>query len=81
MPVQKEVYSHTKALADQLAIDANSNSDEMMTPHYGHVQYSARMMRSPRKSFENAAAGQLKYHIGDGKSVFDFVYTDNVLHA
>ena len=28
MPVQKVIYSHTKALADQLVIDANSRTGE-----------------------------------------------------
>ena len=82
LPQQKEVYSHTKALADQLVLDANS------TTHGGMLTASIRPSAifgedegTAKGLAETAAAGKLKVQIGTGKNLYDFTYIENVIYA
>jgi sterol-4alpha-carboxylate 3-dehydrogenase (decarboxylating) len=82
LPVQKEVYSHTKALADQLVLDANSTTKGgMMTTSIRPSGIFGENDATAKAMVDNAAAGKLKFQVGNGKNLFDFTYNENVVYA
>ncbi|TVY89615.1 Sterol-4-alpha-carboxylate 3-dehydrogenase, decarboxylating [Lachnellula willkommii] len=82
LPQQKEVYSHSKALADQLVLDANSSTDGgMLTASIRPSGIFGEDEGSAKSLAESAAAGKLKVQIGTGTNLFDFTYIENVIHA
>lgn len=67
-------------MADQLVLDANGDGGMLTVSirpsgtfgeNYGLAQAFA----------ERAAAGKLKFQIGNGENLFDFTYVDNIVHA
>lgn len=83
IPKQKEVYSHSKALADQLVLDNNGTTPgSMLTTCIRPSGIFGEGDEGPTKSMvENAAAGKLRFTIGDGKNLFDFTFNENVVYA
>lgn len=83
IPVQKEVYSHSKALADQLVRDSNDDSvGGMRTACIRPSGIFGESDRSLTKSMvENAIAGKLKFQIGNGTNLFDFTFNENLVDA
>lgn len=83
IPVQKEVYSHSKALADQLVRDSNDDSvGGMRTACIRPSGIFGESDRSLTKSMvENAIAGKLKFQIGNGTNLFDFTFSENLVDA
>lgn len=81
LPEQRELYSHTKALADELVLESNYKASDMLT-----VSIRPSGIFGPNdviiKSFmEQAAAGKLKFQMGNGKNLFDYTYVENVVLA
>ncbi|TVY35057.1 Sterol-4-alpha-carboxylate 3-dehydrogenase,decarboxylating [Lachnellula subtilissima] len=82
LPQQKEVYSHTKAWADQLVLDANSTTcGGMLTASIRPSAIFGEDEGTAKGLAERAAAGKLKVQIGTGKNHYDFTYIENVIYA
>lgn len=82
LPVQTEIYSHSKALADKLVLDANSDAEGGMRTSsirpsgiFGEGDATAQAFA------DNAAAGKLKFQFGNGKNLFDWTFNENVIYA
>ncbi|KAK9349833.1 3-beta hydroxysteroid dehydrogenase/isomerase family-domain-containing protein [Lipomyces doorenjongii] len=83
LPAQKEIYSHTKALGDQLVLDSNGTTlGSMLTACIRPSGIFGEGDEGTTKSMvENAAAGKLRFQIGNGKNLFDFTFNGNVVYA
>ncbi|KAI9643946.1 hypothetical protein NHQ30_007297 [Ciborinia camelliae] len=82
LPTQKELYSHSKALGDQLVLDHNNPAQKFLTTCIRPSGIFGENDPGSVKSFvERAAAGKLKIHIGNGKNLFDFTYVGNLIDA
>lgn len=84
IPVQKEVYSHSKALADQLVLD--SNDDGVGGLRTTCIRPSGIFGEGADNSLtksmaDNAAAGKLRFQFGDGTNLFDFTFDENLVDA
>ncbi|KAH8654970.1 3-beta hydroxysteroid dehydrogenase/isomerase family-domain-containing protein [Tricladium varicosporioides] len=78
LPEQKELYTHSKAVADQLVLDANG---EMRTISIRPSGIFGEGYGTAQAFAERAAAGKLKFQIGNGENLFDFTYVENIVHA
>jgi sterol-4alpha-carboxylate 3-dehydrogenase (decarboxylating) len=82
MPVQTEVYSHTKGLAEDLVLAANRRYGDMLTVSLrpasifgeGDVQMLPNMIQA-------YYTGKTKFQLGYNENLFDFTYVGNVAHA
>lgn len=82
MPEQKEVYSHTKALAEDLVRAANNPSDGFLTVSLRPAgMFGEGDQNTLRKMIENAESGKNKFQIGSGKNLFDWTYVGNAARA
>jgi sterol-4alpha-carboxylate 3-dehydrogenase (decarboxylating) len=82
VPDQKEIYSHTKALADDLVRAANGSGDGMLTVCLRPAGiFGEGDQNTLRKMIENAEAGENRFQIGSGKNLFDWTYVGNVAGA
>ncbi|PQE32204.1 hydroxysteroid dehydrogenase protein [Rutstroemia sp. NJR-2017a WRK4] len=81
LPTQQEIYSHTKALADQLVLEGNNPKKGFLTACIRPSGIFGENEPTARSLAENAAAGKLKYQIGNGRNLFDFTYVTNVIDA
>ncbi|KAF7874316.1 hypothetical protein EAF04_002988 [Stromatinia cepivora] len=82
LPQQKELYSHSKALGDELVLKHNDPSHGFLTTCIRPFGIFGENDPGSVKSFaERAAAGKLKIQIGDGENLFDFTYVGNVIDA
>lgn len=80
LPAQTEIYSHSKALADQLVLDANDNTGMLTTSIrpsgiFGEGDATAKAFA------DKAAEGKLKIQIGDGKNLFGWTFNENFIYA
>ena len=81
-PQQREYYSETKGIAEELVLAANRQRGDMLTVAIrpagifgeGDVQITMNMLRAYRK-------GQTKFQLGKNENLFDFTYVGNVAHA
>jgi sterol-4alpha-carboxylate 3-dehydrogenase (decarboxylating) len=81
-PVQTEIYSHTKGLADDIVLASNRKYGNMLTVTIrpaamfgeGDVQMIPQMM----KTYET---GKAKFQLGSNDNLFDFTYVGNVAYA
>ncbi|KAL9100687.1 MAG: hypothetical protein Q9163_003963 [Psora crenata] len=81
-PQQKEYYSETKAIAEELVLAANRKHGNMLTVALrpanifgeGDVQLGANLMKAYEK-------GQTKFQLGSNENLFEFTYVGNVAHA
>lgn len=82
LPVQREMYSHSKALADQLVLDSNSTvKGGMLTASIRPSGMIGENDATAGAFVETAAAGKLKFQVGNGKNLFDWVFNENVVDA
>ncbi|KAI0710013.1 hypothetical protein C8Q76DRAFT_695155 [Earliella scabrosa] len=80
-PVQKRVYTLTKALAEEECLAAN-RAHGMLTLAIrpcttfgpGDFLLSARVVN-------NVRTGRARYQLGEGKNDYDFTYIENLVHA
>lgn len=81
-PQQKEYYSETKGIAEELVLAANRQKGDMLTVSIrpagifgeGDVQITMNMLRAYHKR-------QTKFQLGKNDNLFDFTYVGNVAHA
>ncbi|KAE8445259.1 hypothetical protein EG329_013631 [Mollisiaceae sp. DMI_Dod_QoI] len=82
LPVQREIYSHTKALADQLVLDANSTTKGgMLTVSIRPASMFGENDWTSKAMVDSAAAGKFKFQMGNGKNMFDWTYQENAVDA
>lgn len=81
-PQQREYYSETKGIAEELVLAANRRDGDMLTAAIrpagifgeGDTQITMNMLRAHHK-------GQTKFQLGTNDNLFDFTYVGNVAHA
>lgn len=82
LPDQTEIYSHSKAVADQLVLDANSTSPgSMLTTCIRPSMIFGEGDATTKALVERAAEGKYKWQIGNGKNLCDWTFNENVIHA
>ncbi|CAG8979479.1 hypothetical protein HYALB_00012079 [Hymenoscyphus albidus] len=82
LPVQREYYTNSKALADQLVLDYNNSMDgRMLTACLRPSDVFGEGDGTALAFAENAASGKYKYQVGNGQNLFDFAYNGNVAYA
>jgi sterol-4alpha-carboxylate 3-dehydrogenase (decarboxylating) len=81
LPTQQEIYSHTKALADELVLKSNNPKKGLLTACIRPSGIFGENEPTAKSLAESAAAGKLKYQIGNGKNLFDWTYVTNVIDA
>ena len=83
IPEQKEVYSHTKALADDLVRASNDpDAGGMLTTCLRPAgMFGEGDLVTLQKMIENAESGKNKFQIGSGENLFDWTYVGNAARA
>jgi sterol-4alpha-carboxylate 3-dehydrogenase (decarboxylating) len=82
LPDQTEIYSHSKAVADQLVLDANSTSPGgMLTTCIRPSMIFGEGDATTKALVERAAEGKYKWQIGNGENLCDWTFNENVIHA
>lgn len=81
LPRQKEVYSHSKALGEQMVLEANSLGKMLTVALRPSGIFGENDTTQVKRLVEPAEAGKLKIQIGNGKNLFDFTYVGNVVDA
>ena len=82
LPVQKDVYGHTKALADDLVRNFNDPEHGLLTVCLRPAgMFGEGDMNTLTKMIENAQAGKNKYQVGSGENLFDWTYVANAASA
>ena len=82
IPEQKEVYSHTKALADDLVRAVNNPGAGILTVCLRPAgMFGEGDINTLQKMIENAESGKNRFQIGSGKNLFDWTYVGNAAHA
>ncbi|KAI9694906.1 MAG: erg26, C-3 sterol dehydrogenase [Bathelium mastoideum] len=81
-PQQPEPYSHTKALAEDLVLNANRSPSPMSTCSLRPSSiFGVGDHLTVMKMAAAAREGKYRVQIGSGKNLFDFTYVDNLVHA
>ena len=81
-PHQKEIYSHTKALADDLVLAANKTGNAMLTVCLRPAaMFGEGDMSTTRRLVKNAESGKNRFQIGSGQNLFDWTYVGNAARA
>ena len=81
-PVQQEIYSESKGMAEEVVTAANRKYGNMLTTSIrpagiigeGDVQIIPNMLKAYYK-------GQTKFQLGENDNLFDFTYVANIVHA
>ena len=82
MPVQRSAYSHTKALAESLVLEANRKNGRLLTTALRPSGlFGEDDLTTVKPMVEAAASGKYKYQVGDGKNTFDWTYVGNAAQA
>ena len=82
LPAQKSVYSHSKAVAEQLVLEANHKAEKMLTCSLRLSGMFGEDDRTSTKPMVDAAAtGKHRYQMGDGTNLFDRTYVGNVVQG
>lgn len=82
LPNQTEIYSYSKAVADQLVLDANSTTPGgMLTTCIRPSSIFCEGSLVTQSFADRATAGKLKWQVGDGKNLFDWTFNENAVHA
>ena len=82
IPVQKSEYSHTKALAEDLVLQANRENGYMLTVSLRPSGlFGEDDPTTVKPMVEAAASGKYRYQIGNGKNMFDWTYVGNAAQA
>lgn len=81
-PQQREIYAHTKGIAEDLVLAANRKYDSMLTvsirPAGIFGEGDNQMLPPMLNAYET---GKTKFQLGDNTNLFDFTYVGNVAHA
>lgn len=81
-PLQKEYYSETKGIAEELVLAANRKYGDMLTvalrPAGIFGEADAQMIPGMLGALER---GQTRFQLGDNDNLFDFTYVGNVAYA
>lgn len=81
-PLQKEYYAETKAMAEELVLQANRKSGDMLTialrPAGIFGEGDTQMMPPMLGALER---GQTNFQLGENDNLFDFTYVGNVAYA
>ena len=81
-PLQREYYSETKGIAENLVLEANRKYGDMLTialrPAGIFGEGDMQMIPNMLKAYEK---GQTKFQLGDNDNLFDFTYVGNVAYA
>ncbi|KAI4126638.1 MAG: hypothetical protein LQ341_006860, partial [Variospora aurantia] len=82
LPIQREVYGHTKALADDLVRESNSPAHGLLTACLRPAGiFGEGDTNTLQKIIENAQAGKNKFQVGSGENLFDWTYVANAASA
>lgn len=82
MPQQREAYSHTKALAENLVLTANGQNGRLQTTALRPSGLFGENDPTTAKAMvEAAASGKYRYQVGDGRNMFDWTYVGNAAQA
>ena len=82
LPVQRSEYSHTKALAEDLVLQANRRNSKMVTISLRPSGlFGEDDPTTVRPMVEAAASGKYRFQIGNGKNLFDWTYVGNAAQA
>ncbi|PSS18512.1 hypothetical protein M430DRAFT_102107 [Amorphotheca resinae ATCC 22711] len=80
-PQQPEHYSHTKALAEKLVLDANRVSGMLTVAIRPTTIYGEGDLLITANLCRNSYMGRAKYQLGNGKNLMDVTYVRNVAFA
>jgi sterol-4alpha-carboxylate 3-dehydrogenase (decarboxylating) len=80
-PEQKQLYSHTKGLAEELVLAANGTNGMYTTSIRGSGLFGERDLMMTKTAIERARAGKANVQIGDNKNLFDVTYVGNAAEA
>ena len=86
MPQQREPYSHSKAVAETMVLDANAsagaNGCKMLTAALRVCSpFGENQTETTNVLIENARAGKHRYQIGKGQNLTDWTYIENGVRA
>ena len=81
-PVQKDAYSESKGIAEELVLTANRKHGDMLTVALrpagifgeGDMQFIPNVLKAYHK-------GQTRFQLGGNENLFDFTYVGNVAYA
>lgn len=81
-PKQKDAYSESKGIAEELVLAANRKHGDMLTialrPAGIFGEGDMQLIPSVLKAYEE---GHTKFQLGGNENLFDFTYVGNVAHA
>ena len=82
MPQQREPYSHSKAVAESMVLQANGRTDsskpKMLTAAVRLCSpFGDNHAETTNAIVENAREGKTRFQIGDGKNLTDWTYIEN----
>lgn len=80
-PEQPEFYSHTKALAEKIVLDANGRNGMLTASIRPAALYGEGDKAMTTNLTRTALDGKAKYHFGDGRNLFDTCYVGNCSYA
>jgi sterol-4alpha-carboxylate 3-dehydrogenase (decarboxylating) len=80
-PQQKEYYTHTKAVAEEMVLKANGKDGMLTASIRAALLFGEGDTTSTPQLIENARSGKGKFRVGDGKNLFDWTYVGNTAHA
>ncbi|RDW56419.1 hypothetical protein BP5796_13168 [Coleophoma crateriformis] len=80
-PEQKEYYTPTKAVAEEIIHTAYGQNGLLTTIMRASMLFGEGDTTSTPQIVQNARAGRGKFQIGDGLNLFDFSYVGNTAYA
>jgi sterol-4alpha-carboxylate 3-dehydrogenase (decarboxylating) len=81
LPEQKQVYSHTKGLAEELVVTANGTNGMHTVSLRPSGMFGERDLMMTKTAIERARAGKANIQIGDNSNKFDVTYVGNAAEA
>jgi sterol-4alpha-carboxylate 3-dehydrogenase (decarboxylating) len=81
MPRQRQVYSHTKGLAEELVLAANGLNGVRTVSVRPSAVFGERDLLMTKAALTRAYAGKANVQIGDNKNLFDVTYGGNAADA
>ncbi|KAI4200550.1 MAG: hypothetical protein LQ346_002349 [Caloplaca aetnensis] len=82
MPQQKSDYSHTKAMAEKLVLQANRVNGSLLTVSLRPSgMFGEDDPTTVKPMVDAAAGGKYRFQIGNGKNLFEWTYVGNVVDA
>ena len=82
LPVQKDPYSHSKAVAESFVLKANRHNGKMLTTAIRPSGlFGEDDLNCVKPMVDAAAEGKYKYQVGNGRNLFDWTYVGNAADA